>query len=139
LERRWTDYVDSGQESLSLSRLDWRGEREQTLFNDNDLVVHPLTRFAMKVTTLFFAAAVLATSLVSSAALAQSATNTGKTRAEVKAELVAAERSGQIPVSDADYPSSADTIKYNHDVYVRAEQFSERHPHSVLALAGSRS
>ena len=93
----------------------------------------------MKVTTVFFAAAVLATSLVSSAVFAQSAPDAGKTRAQVKAELVAAERSGQIPVSDADYPPSAATIQYNHDVYVRAEQFSEKHPHSLLALAGNRS
>ena len=93
----------------------------------------------MKVTTQLIAAAVLATSLVSTAAFAQSASNTGETRAQVKAELIAAERAGQIPVSDTNYPPSADVVQHNHDLYVRAQQFEQKHPHSVLARGNNNS
>jgi hypothetical protein len=88
----------------------------------------------MKVTAqLIAAAAVVATSLVSSAAFAQSASNTGETRAQVRAELVAAERAGQLPVSDVDYPPSADTLKHNADLYARSQRFEQKHPHFVIS------
>ena len=66
--------------------------------------------------------------LLSSVALAQTAPDAPKTRAEVRQELIAAQRAGQIPTSDVDYPPSADTVRRNQDLYRMAEQFEQRHP-----------
>ena len=43
--------------------------------------------------------------------------STGKTRAEVRAELVQAQREGLVPVPKNDYPPSADTISRNAEIY----------------------
>ncbi|MCX4164229.1 MULTISPECIES: DUF4148 domain-containing protein [Paraburkholderia] len=45
------------------------------------------------------------------------AVNTGKTRAEVRAELIRAEADGLLPVSKTDYPPSAQTIARNRTEY----------------------
>lgn len=76
------------------------------------------------------------TVLVSSVAFAQSAPDAPKTRAEVRAELVAAQRAGQIPTSDTDYPPSADTVRHNQELYRLSEHFSEKHPR--FASTGSQ-
>jgi hypothetical protein len=73
------------------------------------------------------------TALVSSVAFAQSAPDTNKTRAQVRAELVAAERDGLIPVSNVDYPPGADTVARNQADFARTEKFEQNHPHFVVA------
>ncbi len=41
----------------------------------------------------------------------------GKTRAQVRAELVQAQRAGVIPTNDSDYPPSRDTTRRNQTLY----------------------
>ena len=67
----------------------------------------------------FFAAGTLAflTLCTASAAYAQQAP-AGKTRAEVRAELIQAEQQGLVPASDGDYPPSAAEIERNRERYL---------------------
>jgi acyl-coenzyme A synthetase/AMP-(fatty) acid ligase len=55
--------------------------------------------------------------LSASAAFAQSPPSTGLTRAQVREQLVQAERDGIIPTTDADYPPSDEEIARNKAVY----------------------
>jgi hypothetical protein len=66
--------------------------------------------------------------LISSVALAQTAPDAPKTRAQVRAELIAAQQAGQIPTSDVDYPPSADTVRHNQQLYRLSEKFDAKHP-----------
>ncbi|HEV3423454.1 MAG TPA: DUF4148 domain-containing protein [Paraburkholderia sp.] len=43
--------------------------------------------------------------------------NTGKTRAEVRAELVQAEAQGLLPVGENNYPPTAQQIARNREIY----------------------
>ncbi|MBN3755008.1 DUF4148 domain-containing protein [Paraburkholderia sp. Tr-20389] len=43
--------------------------------------------------------------------------STGKTRAEVRAELVQAQREGLVPAPKHNYPPSAEEIRHNAEVY----------------------
>jgi hypothetical protein len=65
------------------------------------------------------AAATLAVliSAVASTAMADTVSSTGLTRAQVRAELVQAERNGTIPTSDVDYPPTPAQIAQNRAVY----------------------
>jgi hypothetical protein len=71
---------------------------------------------------------IASTVLISSVALAQSAPDAPKTRAQVRAELIAAQQAGQIPTSDTDYPPSADTVRRNQQLYRLSENFEQKHP-----------
>jgi hypothetical protein len=42
---------------------------------------------------------------------------TGKTRAEVRAELVQAQREGFVPAPKSDYPPSAEAVRHNAEIY----------------------
>jgi hypothetical protein len=55
--------------------------------------------------------------LSASAAFAQSSSSTGLTRAQVREQIVQAERDGTIPTTDADYPPSSEEIARNKAVY----------------------
>lgn len=66
--------------------------------------------------------------LISSVALAQTAPDAPKTRAEVRAELIAAQAAGQIPTTDTDYPPSADTVRRNQQLYRISQNFDQKHP-----------
>ncbi|HTJ95788.1 MAG TPA: DUF4148 domain-containing protein [Pararobbsia sp.] len=77
--------------------------------------------------------------LISSVALAQTAPDVSKTRAQVRAELIAAERAGQIPTADADYPPSADTIHHNQELYQASQRFEQKHPHFAFNGAPSNA
>ncbi|WP_063532639.1 DUF4148 domain-containing protein [Burkholderia sp. MSMB1589WGS] len=76
------------------------------------------------------AAAVAASALTATAALASTPdAPQGKTRAQVRAELIQAYRDGVIPTSDGDYPPSQATIDANrarlaatHPAWAREQQ-----------------
>ena len=53
------------------------------------------------------------------AAFAQTAGHT-VTRADVRADLIRAERDGTVPTSNSDYPPSAQTIARNRELYAIA-------------------
>ncbi|HWT38464.1 MAG TPA: DUF4148 domain-containing protein [Paraburkholderia sp.] len=53
---------------------------------------------------------------VAMSASAQSV-STGKTRAEVRAELVQAQREGFVPAPKHDYPPSAEEVQHNAEIY----------------------
>ncbi|WP_321864313.1 DUF4148 domain-containing protein [Burkholderia cenocepacia] len=53
-------------------------------------------------------------------AFAQTADNT-VTRADVRADLVRAERDGTVPTSNSDYPPSSQTIARNRELYAIAD------------------
>lgn len=54
---------------------------------------------------------------------ADSAGNQGKTRAQVRAELIEAERAGVIPVRNAEYPAEPETIARNKVRFEKAESW----------------
>jgi hypothetical protein len=67
--------------------------------------------------TIAIATVTLLISAFASGAFADTTAPAGLTRAQVRAELVNAERSGVIPTSDANYPPSADQIAENKAIY----------------------
>jgi hypothetical protein len=67
--------------------------------------------------TIAIATVTLLISAFAGSAIADTTAPAGLTRAQVRAELVAAERAGVIPNSDAEYPLSADQIAQNKAVY----------------------
>jgi len=79
--------------------------------------------YAMKIarTLLFFSCLIASTAAFSQTAPAPAGTDKqatqGKTRAQVHAELIEAQRAGVIPTTDIDYPPSDDTIKRNQELY----------------------
>jgi hypothetical protein len=66
-----------------------------------------------------FAAATLAVliSAVAGTAMADTTASTGLTRAEVRAQLVQAERDGTIPTNDVDYPPTQAQVAQNRATY----------------------
>ena len=78
--------------------------------------------------TIAIAAAALAL-CASLNAVAQTTQTAPITRAEVRQQLIDAEAAGWLPISNVDYPPSADTMQQNANVYKRAEAFDARHPH----------
>lgn len=78
--------------------------------------------------TIAIAAAALALCASLNAA-AQTTQTAPITRAEVRQQLIDAEAAGWLPISNVDYPPSADTMRQNANVYKRAESFDARHPH----------
>ncbi|SMG23084.1 DUF4148 domain-containing protein [Paraburkholderia susongensis] len=50
-------------------------------------------------------------------AYAQTTSSDGVTRAQVRAELIQAQRDGTVPAPDWDYPPSARTIARNRELY----------------------
>ena len=79
--------------------------------------------YAMKIarTLLIFSCLIASTAAFSQTAPAPAGTDKqatqGKTRAQVHAELIEAQRAGVIPTTDIDYPPSDDTIKRNQELY----------------------
>jgi hypothetical protein len=80
--------------------------------------------FAMKKiarTMLLLSCLISSTAAFSQTALptagADNQASQGKTRAQVHAELIEAERAGVIPTSDIDYPASEETIRRNKELY----------------------
>jgi hypothetical protein len=76
-------------------------------------------RYVMKFTTVI-AVAALALSTIGTVSAQEAPA--GKTRAEVRAELVQAEAQGLLPTGRNDYPPSAATINQNRALY------AARHP-----------
>ncbi|WP_175823256.1 DUF4148 domain-containing protein [Burkholderia sp. BCC0419] len=66
--------------------------------------------------------AVTATENVSKAQAASSGPVSGKTRAQVQAEILQAGEAGMLPSRGFDYPPNADTISRNRARYLRLEQ-----------------
>jgi hypothetical protein len=66
-----------------------------------------------------FAAATLAVliSAVAGTAMADTTSSTGLTRAEVRAQLVQAERDGTIPTNDVNYPPTPAQVAQNRATY----------------------
>jgi hypothetical protein len=79
------------------------------------------------------ATAILPASAMGSTASAQEApaasrnTSTGKSRAQVREELVEAQRMGLVPSGKTDYPPSADTIARNQARFQQVEPFWRAH------------
>jgi hypothetical protein len=68
------------------------------------------------------------------AATADTGAVSGKTRAQVRAELVQAEQDGLLPFRQSDYPPGPNTIAHNREIFQQAEKAS--HMNGQLALAG---
>ncbi|CAB3798079.1 DUF4148 domain-containing protein [Pararobbsia alpina] len=67
--------------------------------------------------TLAIASFAVLISALASTAMADTSPSTGLTRAQVRAQLVQAERNGTIPTNNVDYPPSAAQIARNRAVY----------------------
>ncbi|TCG03769.1 hypothetical protein BZM27_45875 [Paraburkholderia steynii] len=67
--------------------------------------------------------AIIALALASSTSAFAQTSSSALTRAEVRAQLIQAERDGIMPYSKVDYPPSAETIARNKELY------KIRHPH----------
>jgi hypothetical protein len=65
------------------------------------------------------------TTSMSSGDIAKRMSMQGKTRAEVRAELIEAQRAGIVPVPEADYPPSHRTIERNKARYSALEKHVE--------------
>ena len=79
--------------------------------------------YAMKIarTLLIFSCLIASTAAFSQTAPAPAGTDNqatqGKTRAQVHAELIEAQRAGVIPTADTNYPADDATIKRNQELY----------------------
>ncbi len=67
--------------------------------------------------TLVAATLAVLISAAAGTAMADTTSSTGLTRAEVRAQLVQAERDGTLPTNDVDYPPSAAQIAQNRATY----------------------
>jgi hypothetical protein len=65
---------------------------------------------------------------LSAAAYAQGMQASGKTKAEVRQELVQAQHNGTVPATKHDYPPSAHTIARNKQVHAIAKHKGETSP-----------
>ena len=83
----------------------------------------------MKTIAIAAAALALCASLNAVAQTTQTTQTAPITRAEVRQQLIDAEAAGWLPISNVDYPPSADSMRQNANVYKRAESFDARHPH----------
>jgi Domain of unknown function (DUF4148) len=77
-------------------------------------------------TMLLFSCLISSTAAFSQTPPPQADTGTqatqGKTRAQVRAELIEAQRAGVIPTTDIDYPASDETIRRNQELYRLAQK-----------------
>jgi Domain of unknown function (DUF4148) len=67
--------------------------------------------------TIAIATVTLLISAFAGSAIADTTAPAGLTRAQVRAELVDAERAGVIPTTDSEYPLNADEIAQNKALY----------------------
>jgi hypothetical protein len=85
--------------------------------------------YARKMTAFAVFAALAASAILPTAAQAQPQAQTqGKTRDQVKQELVAAHHEGVLPISDIKYPGTPETIARNKQIHNAARHPGETDP-----------
>jgi hypothetical protein len=75
-----------------------------------------------------FSVLLIAAASLCAVTLAQAAQESGKTRAEVRQELVQAQHEGTVPASKNNYPPNADTITRNKELHAISKHRGETSP-----------